>query len=207
VLGRRSLTEDDSAAAACRDAARGILGVDYAGAPATVAMAPPPGGMVALASTRTSGPEVIAVRTYGTSTLATVRVTATNPDAVVCIGTYQAAWRIDVAASARFAAVIAESREPTLSTRIESGYPTPASPTVHVLVRDPSLADPSLTASPEVVRVYSDEEWSSRRVAVYGGSVPGVAALFGLDRTTGAVLSTVDVPGFLPEGSLAPFAP
>ena len=207
VLGRRALTEDESAAEACREAARGILGVDYAGAPATVAMAPPPGGMVALASARASGPEVIVLRTYGTSTLATVRVTATNPDAVVCIGTYQAAWRIDVAASARFLAVIAESYEDSLSARIETGYPTPPTPTVHVRVRDSTLADPSLTAAPDVVRVYSDEEWYSRRIAVYGGSVPGSAALFRLDRTTGAVLSTVDLPGFVPEGSLAPFAP
>ena len=207
VLGQRSLTEDESAAAACRDAARGILGADYASAPATVATPPAPGGMVALASARSSGPEVIVVREYGTTTPSTVRVTSTNPDAVVCVGTYRAAWRIDVASTARFAAVIAESYEPTLSTRIETGYPTPASPTVHVRVRDPSLADPSLTANPEVVRVYSDEEWYSRRIAVYGGSTAAGGALFRLDRTTGAVLTTVDLPGFVPEGSLAHYAP
>jgi hypothetical protein len=209
AIGRRRLTEDERAADACRTAARGLLGEAYAGAPATIVAAPVAGGMATLSSTLATGPELVVLRAYGdrSAAVATLRVTTANPDAMVCVGTYEGVYRIDIASGARFAAVAAESYEPTLSVRVESGYPTPPSPTVHVLVPDPELADPSLAATPAVVRAYSPEEWSDRRISLYGSSSTAHGVLVRLDPVTGAVLGSAELPGVVPNGALSPFAP
>lgn len=209
VIGRRRDDGDSVAADGCRRAARGLAGLDYATAPATVVMPPMPGGTVAMASARASGPEVIVLRSYGdrSATTATVRITSTNPDAFVCIGTYEGVYRIQIASTARFAGVAAESYEDTLSAMVESGFATPPRPTVHVMVRNPGTADPSLSASPGVIRVYSPEEWYDRRVSIYSGSTTSAGMLVRVDPATGMVIRSIELPELVPTGSLSPFAP
>lgn len=209
AIGRQRLTADEQAARACRTAARGILGADYASAPVTVVAEPSPGSAVTVSSTLASGPELIVLRSYGSRTAvpAEVRIATTNPDALICIGTYEGVYRIAITAGARFAAVAAESYEATLSATVSSGFPEPTAPNVHVLVRDPMAADPSLFATPTVIRTYSSAEWGSRRINLYGSSTSPAGVLVRLNPSTGAVVSTRSLPGLVPQPSLAPWAP
>ncbi len=209
ALGRHRPTTEELAARGCRTAARGLFGEDYETATVTVVTEPPPGGSVEVSSTRTSGPELVVLRAYGDDAAAeaTVRVATSNPDAIVCVGTYEGVYRVEIAAGARFRAVAAESYRQTLSMAVDSGFSPPASPTVHVRVADPDTADSSLFAHPEVVRTYTADEWRSRRVAVYSPSSTAEGVLARIDTTSGAVVETVAVPDLSPSGDLAPFDP
>jgi hypothetical protein len=178
LLGRRAVSEEESYENRCREAARRFGYPDAATAPVTPATGPsgPTFGFEAptteLRSSLSSGPEILASVSYGGGPGELI-VASDNPDAFVCVLTFEAEMTLRFAATARFASGFLHSYRENVQAVVDPGFTPPAVPnfTIHVTRATPDAdlsgrvdPDPSFLAHPELFRMFTHAAWESRKL-------------------------------------------
>ncbi|MGE0327751.1 MAG: hypothetical protein AB7S68_35900 [Polyangiaceae bacterium] len=122
ITARQTMTTDEAALAACREAAD-RLGFDgYAAAPGSVKTNDQ--GDSTLSASKTSGVEIVAYRSYSRNAPSTLTLNVTNPDAFVCIATYEEDLIISVPASASWAGGLVYNYRASVNANVASGFQT-----------------------------------------------------------------------------------
>ncbi|MBW2522732.1 MAG: hypothetical protein JRI23_01090 [Deltaproteobacteria bacterium] len=201
VVGKRQRSDQEAMFVDCVEAAKWLGLGDYASAIHQQHEVGPISGEVVLDA---AGANQGIVTYYSpdpvTSGSPVLSVATNNPEAVVCISVDQEPLLLRIRAGARFKAVIADFDSwANVQLEVESGFPTPASPSVHLYVPNQSAVDPSILAYPAVARAYDSWDWSQRnlpRLIYPSTSGPGV--LLEVDPTSGALLSQRELDGYFP---------
>jgi hypothetical protein len=214
VVARVGRTPEEILTDHCHALAVGLGLAGYDTAPLTAVEFPyagiGAGGSKTIGSTRSSGPEILAYASYGRAGVAraTLQIATSNPDAFVCLSTYEEVLGLQIAATARFAGVVMSGYRPSLTLAVDSGFPATTKPLLHVYAATTTGLDPSVRAY-AVSRVYTQQEWNERRLPVYASvwdSDPmAPVRLLELDPTTWAPLRMITFPGVELLPMLAPW--
>jgi hypothetical protein len=179
ALAQNTSVEDVGLFRQCARLGEGLGYGSYAGAPAArVAGTPAP---VVLRSSRPSGKELVSMYDYGSRTAPAkeIVIAATNPEAGLCVMTYEQRLAIRVEPSARFAFLVIIGPAPTTSVSFPAGYPVGPRPVANIVRygdgpdTNKGPPDPSLYAYPGLLRVYSQAEFEDRRLTLsYSDETP-----------------------------------
>lgn len=193
VLTRQSMTQEEAYVDACGKAAERLGYEGYHGAPSTLDLGENAPNTI-LSSNQSSGPELVIYRSYGGSGDNVVSVQIDNPDAFVCIFSYEENFEIAIDAEAVWVGGVAYTYESTLSTTVPDGF-TSSSP---ILVGGGSNAMlTSLDAYPEAFQVLSAQEMSDRRL-------PPLSDFTSYTRTEAPyVLRVLSLPGLEEQSAVA----
>jgi hypothetical protein len=170
-----------------------------------------PGLSKTLVSQSPSGKEIIAYASYGKRSVAKaiLRIETSNPDALVCLSSYEEVLELVVPAeTALFTAVVLAGQRPTLTLVVEGAARNVTRPTLHVHAPSGSVA-PAFSAY-SFVKVYTTE-WSTLKLPVYASawdsdpSAPVV--LMELDPVTLVPVRQMSFPGIELYPTIAPWAP
>jgi hypothetical protein len=121
VLGRKQLDKEEALADACARAADRLGFEGYEGAPTTIDLqenAPE----TSLVSQKESGKELVIYNSYSGSGDNVISIEVENPDAFLCITTYQEDLEIALSEDARFKGGVVYSYESTITASVDSGY-------------------------------------------------------------------------------------
>jgi hypothetical protein len=216
-LGR---TADDVVAEHCRKMAAGLGLAGYEAAPLTGISVTQEGigagATKILTSKNASGKEIIAYASYGrrTSAKATMRIETANPEAFVCVSSYEEVLELSVSpATARFAGVALTGYRPILTLVVEGVVPPVTRPTLHVYTVSGTVAPAFNGASGgyQFSKLYNATEWNSLRLPSYVSAWdndPGApSVLMELDLTSRTVTRVLYFPGIELFPTLAPWQP
>jgi hypothetical protein len=205
----------------CRKLAAGLGYPGYEAAPVTtleVAYNGLGAGVTrVLASKNASGKEVIGYASYGRRTIAkgTLRIETTNPEALVCLSTYEEVLELVIPpATARFTAVVLAGTRPALTLVVEGSVAPVPRPTLHVYGGSGSSIAPAFNGASggyQFSKLYTSNEWTALRLPSYASAwdsdqaAPSV--LVEVDPGTRAVMRTLSFPGVELYPTIAPWAP
>jgi hypothetical protein len=160
----------------------------------------------------TSGKEIIAYASYGKRSVAKAafRIETNNPEALVCLSSYEEVIELLVPAeTARFAAVVMAGQRPTLTLVVEGAVRDVTKPTLHVHAPSGSVA--SAFSAYSFVKVYSSAEWSPLKLPVYASAwdsdPTAPTVLMELDPVTLVPLRQMSFPGIELYPTIAPWSP
>lgn len=160
LLARVSMNTEEAIEAVCRRTAYRLGLEGYEDAPATLDLQENAPDTV-LSSQTAFGAELVVYRSYGGSGDNVLSIEVRNPDAFLCILTYEEDFRIEVDAGAKWAGGIIYSYQSTVSATVPDGF----SSDVPLLAGGGSDADLSaLGGLPDAFRVVSGRELSDRRL-------------------------------------------
>ncbi|MCA9642572.1 MAG: hypothetical protein KC492_17855, partial [Myxococcales bacterium] len=159
VTARQNMTTDEAALAACREAAN-RLGFDgYEAAPGSVKTNDQ--GDSTLSSAQTSGVELVVYRSYSRNAPSTLTLNVTNPDAFVCIATYEEDLIVSIPANARWAGGLVFDYRGSVNATVADGFQT--ANTLQLL----GGSEANLLGAagyPQAFRLLSSQEGSDRRL-------------------------------------------
>jgi hypothetical protein len=124
-----------------------------------------------LSSKLSAGPEILAYASYGQrlAAKAMMRIETTNPEAFVCLSTYEETLELQIpGATARFAAIALSGYRPSLNLVVEGSFPPVTRPTLHV--HQASGTVPSVFTAYSFSKVYSASDWSKLTLPVYASA-------------------------------------
>jgi hypothetical protein len=154
------MTEEEAYLDACGKAAERLGYEGYHGAPSRLDQGENAPNTI-LSSNQSSGPELVVYRSYGGSGDNVVSIQVDNPDAFVCIFSYEENFEIAIDAEAVWVGGVAYTYESTLTTTVPDGFTSPSP----ILVGGGSNAMlTALEAFPEAFQVLSAQELSDRRL-------------------------------------------
>jgi hypothetical protein len=200
----------------CRKTAAGLGYTGYEAAPFTTLAISQTGigaGVTrVLTSKQTAGPEMIAYASSGVrlAAKAMVRVETTNPDAFVCLSTYEETLELQIpGATARFAAIALSGYRPTLSLVVEGSFPAVTKPVLHV--HQVSGSPPLVFSAYAFSKVYSATDWSKLTLPVYASAwttdLAAPVVLIELDLTTRTMKRQLTFPQVELFPNIAPWTP
>ncbi len=159
ITARQSMTNEEAVVAMCRDSAD-RLGLDgYAGAPASATVDGT--GDVTLTSKATSGKEIVAYRSYSSSAPTTLTLDVDNPEAFLCIVTYEEDLNLSVPAGARWAGGLIYDYRGSVTATVASGFQ--ADSPLQLLGGSEATLD-GAAAHPEAFRLLSRQEAADRHL-------------------------------------------
>jgi len=126
-----------------------------------------------LASQNASGKEIIAYASYGrrTNAKAFLRVQTANPDAFVCVSSYEEVLELQIAPStARFTAIALTGSRPTLTLAVEGAVPPVTRPTLHVFASTTTYVSTAFDGGAggyQFSKLYKSTEWTALRLPTY----------------------------------------
>jgi hypothetical protein len=205
----------------CRKLAAGLGYAGYEAAPVTTLDSAYNGlgaGVTrVLTSKNPSGAEIIAYASYGrrTTAKATLRVETTNPEAFVCISTYEEVLELQIPpATARFAGVALTGYRPILTLVVEGAVPPVTKPTLHVFASSGSSVAPAFNGTAggyQFSKLYSAAEWNALRLPAYVSAWDADTAappvLLEVNLAGRTVTRVVPLRGADVYPTLAPWAP
>jgi hypothetical protein len=204
----------------CRKTAAGLGYTGYDDAPITSLVVTYDGigaGQTRVLTARGgSGKEILAYASYGhrAAGKATVQVQSANPDAFVCLSTYEEVLELQLApATARYTAIAVAGYRPTLTLVVDGPVPAVTRPTLHVCAPNGTVAPAfnGANGGQPFSRVYSASQWSALRLPSYAGawdSDTGAASvLIEVDLATRMRKRVVSFPGVELFPTLAPWSP
>ena len=124
-----------------------------------------------LTSRQSAGPEILAYASSGQrlAAKAMVRIETTNPEAFVCLSTYEETLELQIpGATARFAAIALSGYRPSLNLVVEGSFPAVTKPILHV--HQSSGTPPSVFTAYSFSKVYSASDWSKLTLPVYASA-------------------------------------
>jgi hypothetical protein len=159
----------------CRKLAAGLGYAGYEAAPFTtmeiLQTGIGPGTTRVLTSRHSAGPEILAYASSGQrlAAKAMVRIETTNPEAFVCLSTYEETLELQIpGATARFAAIALSGYRPSLNLVVEGSFPAVTKPILHV--HQSSGTPPSVFTAYSFSKVYSASDWSKLTLPVYASA-------------------------------------
>jgi hypothetical protein len=200
----------------CRKLAAGLGYPGYETAPFTTLDISQTGigaGMTrVLGSKQASGPEIVAYASSGTrlAAKAMLRVETTNPEAFVCLSSYEETLELQIpGATARFTAIALSGYRPMLGLVVEGALPPVTKPTLHVHVASGTV--PSAFMAYAFSKVYTATDWSRLTLPVYatawGSDQNAPIVLLELDLATRTVKRQLTFPQVELFANIAPWAP
>jgi hypothetical protein len=212
-LGR---TPEQLLADYCRRLASGLGYAGYDRAPLTSVTIEyngvGPGATRPLGARGTMGKEIVAYLSYGRRTAAkgTLRVETTNPEAFLCVSTYEEVLELHLpVAEARFAGIGLSGHQPTFSLVVDGSVPPVTAPSLHVHPNRGTAA-PAFSAY-QLSKVYTAAEWQQRgltpTVSAWDTDTTAPALLVEVDPTTLVLKRSIGLPGVELFPLLAPFTP
>lgn len=196
----------------CRVVAAAVGLTGFESAPVTVIAAPRvglgAGATQVVRSTKSNGPEILAYESYGDSAAArsTMRIETSNPDAFVCLGTYEEMLNVSIAASAKFAGIAVTTVKPGVALQVEAGF-SMSGKRVHLVPYTSTGLDPSWGASP-IVQLYSYTEWTMKKQPLLAGVWSGgVMSLIELDPANWSARRVTSFKDVMLSPVLAPWNP
>lgn len=159
ITARQPLTTDEAALAVCREAAD-RLGFDgYANAPGSVSTNDQ--GDATLVASQSSGREIIAYRSYSRNAPTTLTLNIDNPEAFVCVVTYEEDLVLSISAGASWAGGLVYDYRASVDANVPSGFQIDAP---LALLGGPEANLTSAAAHPEAFRLLSGREGTDRRL-------------------------------------------
>ncbi len=200
----------------CRKMAAGLGYTGYEAAPFSTLEISQTGigaGMTrVLTSKQAAGPEIIAYASSGVrlAAKAMVRIETTNPDAFVCLSSYEETLELQIpGATARFAAIALSGYRPTLSLVVEGSFPAVTKPVLHV--HQASGTPPSVFTAYAFSKVYTTTDWSKLTLPVYASAwttdLAAPVVLIELDLTTRTMKRQLTFPQIELFPNIAPWTP
>jgi hypothetical protein len=199
----------------CRKAAAALGYAGYEAAPFTTMEIEYNGigaGLTKVLASKAEGKEMIAYASYGRrlATKANMRIETTNPEAFVCVSTYEEVLELQIpAATARFAGIVVSGYQPNLALLVEGAVPAVTRPTLHVHAARGTVA-PAFMAY-QFSKVYTTTEWNALRLASYvsawDSDQMAPALLVEVNLETRSITRVLNFPGLELFPILAPWAP
>jgi hypothetical protein len=169
-----------------------------------------------LNSRNPQGKEIVAYASYGrrTSAKAMLRVETANPDAFVCVSSYEEVLELVISpATARFTAIALTGYRPILTLVVEGSVPPVTRPTLHVHSPTGSVATAFNGAAGgyQFSKMYSTTEWSTLRlpthVVAWDADPSAPSVLLEIDVDTRTIKRVLSFTGIDLYPTLAPWAP
>ena len=202
ALGTRSASPELLSEQQCREFAHRLGYADAATAPYSGATSFP-SGTATMASARASGSEIIGITGYGGGPTELV-IDSRNPDAFVCVITFEANVTLRFAANATFAAGLLHSYRMNARVEVDPAFVKPTTPNfaLHITKATPDADlssyedyDPSFAAHADLFRTYTQVEWRERRI-------PEIESFSTVDALIpSTVLLSIDASGVVTEAA------
>lgn len=193
VLSREDLEMEDAMAHACAEAAD-RLGLDgYEDAPFTIDQQENAPNTV-LTNQASSGKEIVIYRSYGGTGANVITIDVDNPDAFICISTYEENFEIAIPAGARWAAGLIYSYQSTLTGSVADGF---SGESLLYASGGGEVDLSALALLPEAFFVLSSQEFSDRRL-------PSLSDIDSYSNTRGPyTLRVLSVPGLTEDSAVS----
>ena len=200
----------------CRKVAAGLGYTGYETAPFTtmdISQAGIGPGMTrVLTSKQSAGPEILAYASSGQrlAAKAMMRIETTNPEAFICLSSYEETLELQIpGATARFAAIALSGYRPSLNLVVEGSFPAVTKPTLHV--HQASGTPPSVFTAYSFSKVYTATDWSKLTLPVYASAwttdIAAPVVLIEIDLATRTIKRQLTFPQVELFPAIAPWAP